>query len=315
MEQYKDINILFLGGAKRVSLAEKFIDEGKKRGIKISIFSYELTDEVPIAFVGKIIPGLKWNDVDIYQHLNKVVEEHKINIIIPFLDFATIIAARLKEKLKDKNIFIPVSDENNCEIFFNKILADNWCKNNDINVPSDLSNFPLIAKPVTGSASKGIIIIASEEEYNKLANKENYLIQKFINGKEYSVDIYISTKDKEIISIVPRERLETQGGESIRSKTIKESYFIKFAQNIIKKTNLEGPVTLQFIEDNKTKELYFLEINPRFGGAVLNSIFAGANSPSFLLNDYLNIKNTYTEDWLDQFLMIRRFSEYYKICK
>ena len=58
-----------------------------------------------------------------------------------------------------------------------------------------------------------------------------------------------------------------------------------------------------------------MEINPRFGGAVLNSIFAGANSPAYLLNEYYKIKNNKNENWTDNFLMLRRFSENYKICK
>ena len=53
----ENINILFLGGAKRVSLAEKFIQEGKELNKNITIFSYELDDNVPISFVGKIIIG------------------------------------------------------------------------------------------------------------------------------------------------------------------------------------------------------------------------------------------------------------------
>ena len=52
-----------------------------------------------------------------------------------------------------------------------------------------------------------------------------------------------------------------------------------------------------------------------FGGAVLNSIFAGANSPAYLLNEYYKIKNNKNENWTDNFLMLRRFSENYKICK
>ena len=58
-----------------------------------------------------------------------------------------------------------------------------------------------------------------------------------------------------------------------------------------------------------------MEINPRFGGAVLNSIFAGANSPRYILDDFYGIPNSYHENWQDNFMMLRRFSEYYKICK
>ncbi len=240
---------------------------------------------------------------------------NKINIIIPFLDLSTLIAARLKDMIEFKNIFIPVSNEENCNLFFDKHLANQWCIDNKVNVPDSINNYPLIAKPINGSASKGLIIIQNSEELKNLKNKKKYLVQKFIEGNEYSVDIYRSTINNEIISIVPRIRLETQGGESIKSITVKDQSIIDYSRKIIEKTNLVGPITLQFIQDRKTKVLYYMEINPRFGGAVLNSIFAGANSPAYLLNEYYKIKNNKNENWTDNFLMLRRFSENYKICK
>ena len=285
------------------------------RGINVNIFSYELDKNVPIGIVAEIIVGLKWNDKNIYTDLLKVSLINKINIIIPFLDLSTIIAARLKDMIEFKNIFIPVSNEENCNLFFDKLLANQWCINNKVNVPASINNYPLIAKPINGSASKGLIIIQNSEELKNLKNKKKYLVQKFIEGNEYSVDIYRSTINNEIISIVPRIRLETQGGESIKSITVKDQSIIDYSRKIIEKTNLVGPITLQFIQDRKTKVLYYMEINPRFGGAVLNSIFAGANSPAYLLNEYYKIKNNKNENWTDNFLMLRRFSENYKICK
>lgn len=311
----KNLNILFLGGAKRVSLAEKFIDEGKERGLSINIFSYELDEDVPISLVGEIVIGLRWNDSNLYNHLLEIIEAKKIDIILPFLDYATIVSAKLKDMTEDMNVFIPVSNNKVCEVFFNKYLTNEWCIENNIKIPSNVGKYPLIAKPIHGSASKGILVLESLADFNNLANKEAYLIQEFVKGKEYSVDIYVSIQDNEIVSIVPRERLETQGGESIKSITIKDERIINFSKNIIEKTKLVGPLTLQLIENSVTKDLYFMEINPRFGGAVLNSIFAGANTPKYILNDFYNIKNFYNEDWIDSFLMIRRFSEHYKICK
>lgn len=108
---------MFLGGAKRVSLAEKFIEAGKKVNCTVAIFSYELNDDVPIAFVGKVIKGLKWKDEKLYDHLKDVISENNINVVLPFLDIATIIAAQLK-KIVSSEVFIPVSEIEQCEVFF-----------------------------------------------------------------------------------------------------------------------------------------------------------------------------------------------------
>jgi carbamoyl-phosphate synthase large subunit len=310
----KKVNILFLGGAKRVSLAEKFIGLSKETNSEINVLSYELNDEVPIGFVAKVVIGLKWNDEKLYDHLKETIKTYEINIVIPFLDTATLIAAKLRTIISN-DIFIPVSELELSELFFNKIKANEWCIKNNIPVPNDITTYPLIAKPITGSASKGLVIIQNNEQLDKLENKGNFLIQKFIKGKEFSVDIYVSPNSKEIISMVVRERLETQGGESIKSITVKDANLISFCEDIINKSKLIGPLTLQVLKENESGKLYFMEINPRFGGAVLNSIEAGANSPLYLINDYLGIKNERNDNWQNNLLMIRRFTEYYKLCK
>ena len=307
----KKINILFLGGAKRVSIAEEFIRAGKTLGFNVSIFSYELNEDCPISFIGKVIKGYKWKDDSIFGHLIKIIEEYEIDIILPFVDPATIIASKLKETLQDKKIFIPVSDVDSCTTFFNKKLSNEWCLKNGIAVPNpDKNIFPLIAKPIEGSASKGIIIINNEIELSNLQNPQKFLIQKFIDGYEYTIDIYRNTRTNNILSIVPRKRIETQGGESIKSITIKNNKIEDFARDIILKTTLRGPLTLQILED-KQNNFFFMEINPRLGGAVLNSIAAGADSPMYLLRDFLNIPEISLE-WKDSFMMIRYFKEYYK---
>lgn len=66
----EELNVLFLGGGKRVSLAEYFINKGKDKGFKVNIYSYELTNQVPISSVAEVIVGLKWMTIQfwiIYQ--------------------------------------------------------------------------------------------------------------------------------------------------------------------------------------------------------------------------------------------------------
>lgn len=313
----KEINILFLGGSKRISIAEKFIEAGLSLNYKINIFSYELTDKNPIFFIAKeVIIGKKWNEASIYNHIEEVIQTKEIHILIPFVDPATIILSKLKNQIQEKypKVLFAVSDFLQTELFFNKLTANSWCLLNEINVPDQvLDHFPLIAKPKAGSASKGIIIVENVEQLVKI-DQRAFLIQKFINGFEYTIDCYVSYEHK-VISITPRSRIEVQGGESIISKTFKEKDIINFSERILKKACLFGAITIQIIIDKSTSEIFFMELNPRFGGGVVTSIGAGANIPLYLLNDYLGIKQEYTENWNDKVLMIRRFNEFFIQCK
>ena len=309
----KVINILFLGGAKRVSLAESFVSSGKIRGILVNIFSYEIKDNTPISFMGKIVLGKKWGDKDILDDLEKVVIEEKIDLILPCVDQATIVSSLFKRFTKTK-CFIPVPNIELCNIFFNKQLTYNWCLLNKIPVPPSSIKYPMIAKPINGSASIGICKINSEEEFInfKLNNDINkFNIQKFIDGIEYSVDLYVDLLNKEVIVAVPRIRLEVLGGESMKSITKKELQLINLSEEVVHKSGLTGPMVIQFIQDKITKEFYLMEVNPRFGGAVLCSIGAGVDFPGYVIDEMMGKELVCNNlEWEDDMLMVRRFSEY-----
>ena len=88
----KHLNILFLGGAKRVSMGRKIIEAGLRLGADVRIFSYELSRQVPVAAIGEVVIGLKWNDSAILEHLHSVVEEYRIDVMLPFVDAAVGVA-------------------------------------------------------------------------------------------------------------------------------------------------------------------------------------------------------------------------------
>lgn len=308
----RTFNILFLGGAKRNSIAESFMREGKNLGLSVSIFGYELDEICPLYFVAKkIICGKKWSDNNIFEDLLNIIDHHQINMVIPFVDPAVEIVSVLKDKgTKEKsNTFFVGSDLDVTKIFYDKIKANQWCIENKIQVPhEDLKQFPLIAKPVHGSASKGIEIINDEQKLEGI-NRDNYLVQEYVSGPEYTVDCYVPYTDGAPIIAVPRVRLETQGGESIKTITIRDQDLIKRAQEILLKSGLKGPNTIQFISSEKTK--YFMELNPRFGGGVLTSIGAGAVFTKYLLQEALNTPLDENVEWKSNFMMIRTFKEYY----
>lgn len=90
-----DINILFLGGAKRVSVANHFKNTAKEMGHNVNVFFYELDNKVPIACVGEVIIGKKWKDKDLLNDLKENIEKHSINIVLAFVDPAIYVISEL----------------------------------------------------------------------------------------------------------------------------------------------------------------------------------------------------------------------------
>lgn len=306
----KQLNVLFLGGAKRVSFAEHLKAAGKRRGMDVSIFSYELEKTVPIGKVAEVLIGLKWSDKNIYADLENVIAKYNINIVLPFVDKAIEIAANLKNRT---NIFIPISSVEICKTMFDKVRSSDWFEEKGIpQPPKYLSkedvNYPAILKPRNGSASKGIIIAEKSEDVENVV-WENYLVQEFIpNAVEYTVDCYVSQKG-EPTSIVPRVRLETAGGEVTKTITKKNDQLIAIANKILRFGEFRGPITIQFIADQNETRYYVMEINPRFGGGVIASLEAGSMSLEMLLNEYEGKEIVEQNDWKENILMTRYMQE------
>ena len=100
--------ILMLGGSRRVSVAQLLKDSGKRLGCDVKIIAYELDTEVPIAIEGEVIKGKSFSDPDVIEDITRVVKEHDVKIILPFINPAIEIASLCKEKIN--GVFVPVAD-------------------------------------------------------------------------------------------------------------------------------------------------------------------------------------------------------------
>lgn len=288
--------ILFLGGAKRVSVARHIAAAFSARGFRARFFSYEIDTRVPIAEVGEVITGKRWNDPALSGHLAEIVREKGIRMIIPFVDGAVGPAGDFAARFPELKVFVPGSDAALAGIMFDKTHAAGLFERLGLPVPPTASpqntgGFPLIAKPRRGSASKGIRIITSADGLKSLPSPDNYLIQEYIpEREEISVDCYISVRTGEILTISPRRRVETLGGEAVRSITVDDPAATALAKRTIQATGLRGAVTIQLIRDlSQPGRLLIMEINPRLGGAVVCSIGAGADIPGQIADEALGL--------------------------
>lgn len=298
---------MMLGGARRVSMAELLKRSGARKGYDVEIVSYELSATVPIAIAGKVVTGLKWTDPDVVNDIIRVAIENEVNIILPFVDGAIEIASACRSRLP--GVFIPVSDFKTASVMFDKVEAAKAFKEAGIPIPMTYSvisaEMPAIAKPRHGSASRGIKIFYNIDELMHLENLSDYLIQEYIEkSEEYTVDCYVA-QNGEILVTVPRKRLEVMGGEVTRTITCRNDELIEMSRNVLAAFPLVGPVTLQFLHDLKYNRYLLMEINPRLGGGVVCSIYAGAPITDYILDEALGIPVTCCDDWIDKTLMAR----------
>lgn len=310
------MTILMLGGSRRVSMAKLLKESGKRLGYEIEIVAYELETRVPIALEGEVICGKKFSDPDVVDDIARIVKEKDVKIILPFVNSAIEIASLCKERIPE--VFVPVADFATTSRMFDKAEAARLYKEAGFPIPRTYTvidnEMPAIVKPRKGGSSRGIKIFHDVEDLMLLQDLDKYVIQEYIeHNQEYSVDCYISTKG-EILATVPRERLEIMGGEVTRTKTCRDPQLIEMSRKVIEHFKLTGPVTIQFLHDLDRDRYLLMEVNPRLGGGVICSIYAGAPIPDYIIQEALSQKVEPTTKWADGVLMARYQSEVIFFC-
>lgn len=308
-------NILITSAGRRVSLVKSFQNTLKTFNKDGKVYTIDIKPELSSAcqISDGYIKVPRVTDKNYIVILKKFSLDNNISIIIPTIDTELGILADYKEEFEKLNIKIIVSSKEICDIFYLKDSTEKFFLDNNFDTPKsiqDLKNckYPVFAKLNNSSCSIGAQIVHNFETAKELLTKDkNYVFQELIDAEEYTVDVFID-RNSNVISIVPRLRLEVRAGEVSKAKTVKNIEIIEKIKLLCEKlVGAYGCITIQLFKT--VDRIIFIEINPRFGGGYPLSYFSGANFAEYVIRDYLGLNNEYSENWTDQKIMLRYDAE------
>lgn len=309
----QDVNILFLGGAKRVAMGRLFKEAGRKLGMDVLLFSYELSSQVPIAEEASVIVGRRWAAPDLMSDLHETVQLNNIDIIIPFVDPAVEVAA--KYAAGNPGVFTPFNDSALAELMFDKMRADEIFREIGVPLPRNAMlehvDGEVICKPRHGSASKGMRVLDASEfdAVRSRGETKDYLCQEYVaEREEYTVDCYVAMKGN-VVCAVPRRRLEVAGGEVMTTVTVHDEEVERLSRKVLENLHFRGPVTIQFLRNRADGRLMLMEVNPRLGGGAVCAVHAGADIPGFILTDWRDGAVSSCDTWKSDVRICRYFQE------
>lgn len=229
------------------------------------------------------------------EEIVEICKKEKVAMLIPLYEKEFTLLNLNRHIFKSIGTELLLSEEKVISICNNKLNTYKFFKDKHINTPETFSKgdmedilkhkgnitYPLIIKPLDGMGSQGVYKINSKKQLEFFMDYvTNPIVQQFIEGKEYTVDVLCDLEGN-IISAVPRERLEVRAGEVTKTKTCKNNEIIKEVINLCSKIKFIGPATIQCIvtKENKIK---FIEINARFGGGVPLTFECGVNYAEML---------------------------------
>ncbi len=315
----KQTNILFTCAGRRNYLINYFKEALRGNGQVLAADSQLSAPALVDADVAIQVPSIYSKDY--IEKLKELVRSHNINAIISLNDLELPILAKHRDEIEQLGAKVIISSPRVIDIAFDKWKTFNFFKEIGVDTPktyitlSDAQNalakgeleFPLVIKPRWGSASIAIDIVENEEELQlayqlqrlkiqksilKDASSEDIeksiLIQEKINGDEYGIDILNDFEGKHYGSFI-RKKMSMRSGETDKAISVINGKFSKIAKTIAEHTKHIGNMDCDFFVSND--KVYYLEMNPRFGGGYPFSHEAGINTPAIYLS-WLNGENS-----------------------
>jgi carbamoyl-phosphate synthase large subunit len=234
-------------------------------------------------FVDEFYKVPKYHEGKYVDILLDICKTEKVDILIPLFENEFIILDKNRHKFKEVGTFLMLSDKSVLDICEDKWKTYQFFIENNISTPKSYlnthdctDNLPLFIKPRQGMGSKHSYKVNNIKEldfYFELI--DNPIIQQYVKGTEFTIDC-ICDLEGNVVSAVPRERIEVRSGEVSKSRTALDFDIIEAVIDLCSKLKAIGPITIQCMKQNDGN-IKFIEINPRFGGGVPLSFEAGVD--------------------------------------
>jgi len=309
-----EFNVLVLSAGRRVELVQCFQNAAKRLNIKSKIVAADCSETAPaIYFADKkaILPRI--NEDNYIDEIINVCKLEKISLVIPTIDTELILLSVERNRIEaESGAVVLISSNDVISICRDKIYTQKFLEEKGFKIPKMYSTeeldsrkvkFPLFIKPRSGSSSINTFKVNNYEELDTYRSiiKEP-IVQDFIEGKEFTVDVFLDF-DGNLITVVPRLRMATRSGEISKGKIVKDIEIIKEIKTFIEVLKPIGHITVQVMKTSKGIE--FIEINPRFGGGAPMSIQSGADSCENLFRILMGESLKYNEDYRDNIIFLR----------
>ena len=309
-------NILITSIGRRVSLAKFFKNELKSIFPDAKVYGSDMNPELSAAC--RVADGSftmpKASDNNYITLLIEKCTNLGISLIIPTIDPSLLPLSQHKELLKKNGITVVVPDEDFVAKCRDKRMIHDFFESKGVNVAEEYCKntfqLPLYIKPYDGSSSIDNFVIKNKDELTEYhyENKKLLFLEYLDHDlyDEFTCDLYY-TKNGHLRCAVPRQRLYVRAGEVNKGITKKNELVPFIKKQLGHLVGIRGCLTVQFFMHKETKDIYGIEVNPRFGGGYPLTHNAGANYVKWILQEYLLGEELtgYFDDWKEDLLMLR----------
>lgn len=313
----KELHILVTGVGRRVELLQAFRQAALKLNINLKLYGADMAGTAPsLAYCDYTRKVCAMRDPQYIQQLVDICVTDKIDLVMPTIDTDLLVLSQNVEEFEKVGTRVLISKPDKILICRDKNNTGEFFESCGLKAPRTYNNYkvypgpyPCFIKPKDGSSSINAFKVEDEEELVVYAGQvEDYIIQPYVSGREFTIDIFCDFNGNPIF-ITPRERVQVRAGEVLKTQIHMHRTMIDEAKKLCEAFKPCGPMTVQLIQDKNTGENYYIEINPRYGGGAPLSMKAGARSAEALLNLIIGEAVGYQENASSNGTVYSRFDQ------
>lgn len=292
------VTVAFTCVGRRVELVQAFRAAAGRLGLTLRVVGMDSDVTAPaLLCVDEPVILPRASDSGYMPALLDAVRRHSVNILIPTTDNDLGPVSREREQLAQLGCTPLIAEPDVIEICRDKLLTYAHLRRHQIDTPDTFTpaelqgscagRFPLFIKPRRGSASLWTHKIENETDLSYfLSRVDDPIIQEFVPGLEHTLDVYVGLTGVPRC-VVPRARWQVRTGEVSKGVVVKDPDIMNAGRQLVETLgcSVRGVVTLQCIV-TPDRRIRFIEVNPRFGGGAPLAIAAGADFPSWVLQEF-----------------------------
>ncbi|MFE9045214.1 ATP-grasp domain-containing protein [Streptomyces sp. NPDC007818] len=227
----------------------------------------------------------------------RLCERHGIDVLVPTVDVELVALSRAAAAFEAAGVRVLVSPADALETCLDKWRLAEACRGavrlpdtrlvGAGDAPGVEGGFPAVAKPRSGSGSRGIVVVRSPDELAAIPQDGSYLLQEFLPGTEYSVDV-LTDGNGRVVAAVPRARDKTDSGVVVAGRVLDLPELSGLAEDAVRTLGLRGVLNVQ-VRENRAGKAALLEINPRPPGGMSLTVSAGVDMPKWAVAALLGL--------------------------
>ena len=311
------LRIMITSAGRRVGLLNSFRNSAAELGLPLEILACDCNVAMSSACheADRRFAVPPASDPSYVEALLDICRTHGVALLVPTIDPELQPLADADQRFAEIGTYVSVSAPELVAIARDKLATARFLEAADVPAPRSATpqdilhasegwEWPLLAKPRSGSSGRAVQHVANLDAVRSLPDDEDFVVQQLLQGREYTVNVYFD-RSGQMRCAVPHERLQVRSGEVEKGVTRRVPALEQIAAQLAQA--LPGPrgaLCFQaMVQPDGTASVF--EINARFGGGYPLAHRAGAPFTRWLLEEVAGRHVSANGGWQEGVLMLR----------